>query len=67
VIRVVVKNGKPDHLEPFITGWKSAEGRPWGRPVGIAIGPNGTMYISDDAGGRIYSVRWGGGGTAAEE
>ena len=67
VIRVVVKDGKPDHLEPFITGWKSAEGRPMGRPVGITIGPDGTMYISDDAGGRIYSVRWGGGVTAADE
>jgi glucose/arabinose dehydrogenase len=64
VIRVIVEQGKPRRLEPFITGWKGAEAKPWGRPVDIAVGPDGTLYISDDAGGRIYAVRWA--GTAAE-
>ncbi|HEX5436433.1 MAG TPA: PQQ-dependent sugar dehydrogenase, partial [Gemmatimonadaceae bacterium] len=60
VIRVIVSNGKPMGFEPFITGWRTAGGKPWGRPAGIAVGPKGTLYISDDMGGRIYAVRWAG-------
>jgi glucose/arabinose dehydrogenase len=26
------------------------------RPVGVAVGPDGSLYISDDRGGRIYRV-----------
>ena len=28
------------------------------RPVGLALGPDGALYISDDVGGRIYRVTW---------
>ena len=31
------------------------------RPVGIAQGPDGAIYISDDLGGRIYRVTYNGG------
>jgi glucose/arabinose dehydrogenase len=30
------------------------------RPVGLAQGPDGALYISDDAGGRIYRVTYSG-------
>jgi glucose/arabinose dehydrogenase len=60
VIHVNVENGKPQGLEAFITGWETADGKRWGRPVGIIVGPDGTMYVSDDAGGRIYAIRWTG-------
>lgn len=62
VIRVHVENGKPTRLEPFVTGWLGDDGKAWGRPVDIVVGPDGTLYVSDDAGGRIYSVRPAGGG-----
>lgn len=26
------------------------------RPVGLAVGPDGSLYVSDDAGGRIYRI-----------
>jgi glucose/arabinose dehydrogenase len=26
------------------------------RPVGLAVGPDGSLYITDDAGGRIWRV-----------
>jgi glucose/arabinose dehydrogenase len=38
-----------------ITGWL-ADGKYWGRPVDIAFGKNGAMYISDDWGGAVYRV-----------
>jgi glucose/arabinose dehydrogenase len=45
--------------QPFVTGFQpgcSANTR-IGRPAGIAIGPQGDLFISDDASGAIYRVR----------
>jgi len=30
----------------------------WGRPVGLAAGPNGAMYVSDDTAGAIYPITY---------
>jgi glucose/arabinose dehydrogenase len=30
-----------------------------GRPVGIAFAADGSMYLSDDAGGVIYRITYG--------
>jgi glucose/arabinose dehydrogenase len=30
------------------------------RPVGLAMGPDGALYVSDDAGGRIYRITYSG-------
>ncbi len=35
------------------------------RPTGIAVGPDGSLYISDDVRGRIYRIIYHGGGDAA--
>ena len=50
--------------EDFITGWldPTSNGKKpkWmGRPVGIAVGPDGAMYVTDDGAGEIYRVTWG--------
>ncbi len=48
----------------FITGWMPAGAtkstKPAGRPVGIVIGADGSMYISDDNNGAIYRVTYTG-------
>lgn len=61
VVRVRVRNGQPASVEPFVSGWLTSTG-PSGRPAGLAVGPDGSLYISDDASGRIYVVRWAGTG-----
>ena len=32
------------------------------RPTGLAIGPDGSLYVSDDVGGRIWRIRYVGTG-----
>ncbi|HYO50230.1 MAG TPA: PQQ-dependent sugar dehydrogenase [Chloroflexia bacterium] len=38
-----------------ISGWLN-KGEYWGRPVDVAFGKDGAMYISDDSGGAVYRV-----------
>ena len=62
VIRVHL-NSKGEPQGPpkdFITGWiqpgETRKGVWMGRPVGIVVGPEGAMYVSDDSSGLIYRV-----------
>jgi glucose/arabinose dehydrogenase len=61
VERVKLKNGIPIGSETFATGWREPDkkcGDPstYGRPADVIFGWNGEMFISDDAGGRVYRV-----------
>jgi len=49
---------KVTKMEDFISGWLGSGNKTYGRPVDILALPNGTMYISDDKAGRIYSVKF---------
>jgi glucose/arabinose dehydrogenase len=65
IIRVKMNDrGEPGAVEDFITGWfppgETRAGKWMGRPVGLAIGPDGSLYISDDGSGSIYRVTWKG-------
>ncbi|HKE35800.1 MAG TPA: hypothetical protein VKB39_00110, partial [Candidatus Baltobacteraceae bacterium] len=40
----------------FVTGFQSEESRR-GRPTGIAVGSEGSLFVADDAAGAIYRVR----------
>jgi len=59
VTRFRVKDGKPVGVEDFIVGWQLPNGSRWGRPVGIAVLPDGSMLVSDDDGARIWRVSYG--------
>jgi glucose/arabinose dehydrogenase len=64
IMRVRIgKEGEAGEKEDFITGWihpgETHKGVWMGRPVDIVVGPDGAMYISDDAAGVIYRVTWG--------
>jgi glucose/arabinose dehydrogenase len=46
-------------VEDFAVGWLNEDtGQATGRPVGLAIGPDGALYISDDKSGFIYRVSY---------
>jgi len=56
VVRVHIVNGQPVSVEDFVTGWQLANGERWGRPVDAIVYRDGSVLISDDAGGAIYRV-----------
>jgi glucose/arabinose dehydrogenase len=57
VVRVRFQNGQPTgQVDDFITGWRGADGKVWGRPVDPFVGPDGSLYISDDTLGVVYRV-----------
>jgi glucose/arabinose dehydrogenase len=61
VIRVKLDGrGELKGVEDFITGWlpqgETRKGKWMGRPVGLAVGVDGSLYISDDGSGSVYRV-----------
>ena len=60
VVFVPFKDGKPvggTTYETFADGFWHPDGAgPQHRPVGVAVGPDGSLYITDDAAGRIWRV-----------
>jgi glucose/arabinose dehydrogenase len=54
---------EPRGVEDFITEWlrpgETRKGVWMGRPVGMVVGPEGALYVSDDSSGVIYRVTWG--------
>ena len=63
VVRIRMdKQGNPIAQEDFLTGFvKPGETRKgvWiGRPVGVTVGPDGALYVSDDASGPIYRISY---------
>lgn len=58
VVRIPFEAGMPSG-EPrdFATGWYNpVTGGVSGRPVGLAVGPDGALYVSDDRAGFIYRI-----------
>ena len=53
------EDGEATSYETFVEGWLQDE-ESWGRPVDVEVVPDGSLLISDDAGGRIYRVRYSG-------
>lgn len=59
VVRVRFENGKPTRVEDFVTGFLiDANRAQFGRPVGIAVHPDGSVLFSDDNNGVVYRVSY---------
>lgn len=59
VVRLVFGNGKPTgEYEDFMTGFITADGDVWGRPVGIAVAKDGALLVSEDGNGTIWRVSY---------
>ncbi len=57
VVRILMRDGVPTgEYEDFLTGFVAGDGRVWGRPVGVAEGRDGALYVSEDAGGTVWRV-----------
>ncbi len=40
----------------FLTGFQKADGDRRGRPADVTVGPDGALYVSDDARGSVYRI-----------
>jgi len=61
IVRIPFKNGKPvGGYQDFLTGWMMGEDdtRVWGRPVGIAQGKDGSLFIVDDGANKVWRVSY---------
>lgn len=65
VIAVPMENGKANgSYEDFLTGFVKPDGNVWGRPVGVAVAPDGSLFVSDDGSNSIWHVSYTGAGAA---
>ena len=51
------KNGKPTgEYEDFITGFVVSDQEVWGRPVGLAVANDGSLFLTEDGSGSIWRL-----------
>jgi glucose/arabinose dehydrogenase len=61
VIRVPVHEGvATGEYQDFLTGFVLPDGRVWGRPVGVAVALDGSLFVTDDGSGTIWHVLYTG-------
>ena len=61
VIRIPMEKGKATgEYEDFLTGFVTKDGKVWGRPVGVAAGHDGALYVTDDGSRSVWRVSYAG-------
>ncbi len=59
VIRLPMKDGRATgEYEDFLTGFTVGDDQVWGRPVGVTVGKDGSLFVSDDGTNSIWRVSW---------
>jgi glucose/arabinose dehydrogenase len=57
VILVPFANGKPNGMpQDLLTGFLTADGDAYGRPVGVAVDTSGALLVADDVGNAVWRV-----------
>lgn len=65
IVRIRFNNGQPVAFEPFVTGFLTDGGTTHiARPVGLAVAPDGSLLMADDANGTIFRISYNGGRAA---
>ncbi|MDX1889414.1 gluconolaconase [Mycolicibacterium sp. 050158] len=49
-------NGTLGNQQTLVGGFQDADGSRWGRPVDAVVGPDGAVYVTDDAADAIYRL-----------
>lgn len=57
LVRVKFNGETPVEVVDFATGWLN-NNQAWGRPVDVAVGPDGALYVTDDRAGYIYRITY---------
>jgi glucose/arabinose dehydrogenase len=61
VIRIPMHNGVAEgSYEDFLTGFVTRDGQVWGRPVGVTIAHDGSMFVTDDGSRSVWRVTYEG-------
>jgi glucose/arabinose dehydrogenase len=61
VICIPMHDGRADgSYEDFLTGFVTKDGQVWGRPVGVAIAKDGSMFVTDDGSRSVWHVSYAG-------
>ncbi len=61
VIRIPMHGGAADGTyEDFLTGFVTSDGQVWGRPVGVTIAKDGSMFVTDDGSRSVWHVTYEG-------
>jgi len=61
VVRVPLKNGHASGIyEDFLTGFVLPDANVWGRPVGVATAPDGSLMVTDDGSKSVWRVSYTG-------
>jgi glucose/arabinose dehydrogenase len=54
-------SGKPTgEYEDFMTGFVVSDTQVWGRPVGVAVGNDGSLFVTEDGNGTIWRITYRG-------
>jgi glucose/arabinose dehydrogenase len=68
VIAIPIVNGKATgEYDDFLTGFVTGDGQVWGRPVGVTIGKDGSLFVTDDGTRSVWHVTYVGGTNTASK
>jgi glucose/arabinose dehydrogenase len=66
VIRIPIHDGNADgSYEDFLTGFVVNDESVWGRPVGVAVANDGSLFVSDDGSRSVWHITYAGHGARA--
>ncbi len=59
VIRIPMQEGHATgEYEDFLTGFVTSDGQVWGRPVGVAVAKDGSLFVTDDGSRSVWHVTY---------